>query len=480
MGLLSGFFDLFSKGDAPPEPLVYGAELQCPCGTEHSFLRVETDNLDINNLPQACVDDCKLFINIMPFGYCSMSGYRCESEVKLKDKWENEEPQDVLINGKEIITTESILICLAKGIEIRAVTSGQDGIFAKEGIVEFWMKETYPGLYELLSDPSASLYANDGMYQMAIRFIKDWKREKGGQPHLLEVYDEKDPKCRLLRSAFEKLMWDVDTSSHDRFIADLRMLGTRYELDGDEGWDILTLNDTMLGMIEKHCEEKAELVRNDKIAAWSDKSKMSVKILAEQMKKAAFGLAIYRNATGNKTIKDEKIKNEEIEKAWNKGESKRISPKVEKRLDDLVDDIRKDIGIDYPKGNVGAAITDIEGVTNEVKSYSKYNNSISSANINHEYSYNFGEHNRIFDVKAVNKADWVDGMGAYNRAIDSEAKILEDIAHQLGYNKFCVDEAVRGNVYLITERVPCSSCQDVIEQFMQMFPNVEVSIKNMY
>lgn len=68
MGLLSGFFDLFSKGDAPPEPLVYGAELQCPCGTEHSFLRVETDNLDINNLPQACVDDCKLFINIMPFG----------------------------------------------------------------------------------------------------------------------------------------------------------------------------------------------------------------------------------------------------------------------------------------------------------------------------------------------------------------------------------------------------------------------------
>lgn len=69
---------------------------------------------------------------------------------------------------------------------------------------------------------------------------------------------------------------------------------------------------------------------------------------------------------------------------------------------------------------------------------------------------------------------------AYNRAIDSEAKILEDIAHQLGYNKFCVDETVKGNVYLITERVPCPSCQDVIEQFKQMFPNVNVIVKNKY
>lgn len=85
---------------------------------------------------------------------------------------------------------------------------------------------------------------------------------------------------------------------------------------------------------------------------------------------------------------------------------------------------------------------------------------------------NLRENNRVFSTKPVNSDNLVDGPRAYNRAIDSEAKILEDIAHQLGYNRFCVDENVKGSIYLITERAPCPSCQEVIEQFGQMFPNV--------
>ena len=64
--------------------------------------------------------------------------------------------------------------------------------------------------------------------------------------------------------------------------------------------------------------------------------------------------------------------------------------------------------------------------------------------------------------------------------MDSESKILEDIAHQLGYNKFTIDEIVRGNVYFITEREPCLSCMGVIEQFEKMFPNVKVYVKYKY
>ena len=59
--------------------------------------------------------------------------------------------------------------------------------------------------------------------------------------------------------------------------------------------------------------------------------------------------------------------------------------RVDIRLNSLVDEIRTDIGKEYPVGNVGAAITDIEGVTSEIKAYSKINNSISSPNTNHEY-----------------------------------------------------------------------------------------------
>ena len=47
-------------------------------------------------------------------------------------------------------------------------------------------------------------------------------------------------------------------------------------------------------------------------------------------------------------------------------------------------------------------MVDVEGVTSEIKSYSKYNNLISNPNINHEYFYNLGENNRIFSTKPVN------------------------------------------------------------------------------
>ena len=76
------------------------------------------------------------------------------------------------------------------------------------------------------------------------------------------------------------------------------------------------------------------------------------------------------------------------------GSGSAIPDSVDIRLNSLVDEIRTDIGKEYPVGNVGAAITDIEGVTSEIKAYSKINNSISSPNINHEYSYNLGSNNR--------------------------------------------------------------------------------------
>ena len=162
------------------------------------------------------------------------------------------------------------------------------------------------------------------------------------------------------------------------------------------------------------------------------------------------------------------------------GSGSAIPDSVDIRLNSLVDEIRTDIGKEYPVGNVGAAITDIEGVTSEIKAYSKINNSISSPNINHEYSYNLGSNNRIFETVDVNSENIVNGPKAFNRCIDTESKILEDIAHQLGYNTFSVDESVVGNVYLITERAPCPSCESVIAQFKEMFPNVNVEVKYMY
>ena len=119
---LTGFLNF---EESPPEPLVLGAELWCPYGSEHTYLILERDGFDIGNLPQANVEDCKKSVNIFPFGECA-GGRLCEYKMKLARKWENPEPQTEIVNGKEVITTKSVLMCNAEGMEIQAATSGQE------------------------------------------------------------------------------------------------------------------------------------------------------------------------------------------------------------------------------------------------------------------------------------------------------------------------------------------------------------------
>ena len=99
---------LFKKEDSqespkPPEQLVFGAELKCPCGFKHSFLMLQTGSIDIDNLPSACVRDSKAFVNIMPFGTCTL-GLECEQMIELEDLWENQEPQNMMVGEDEALT----------------------------------------------------------------------------------------------------------------------------------------------------------------------------------------------------------------------------------------------------------------------------------------------------------------------------------------------------------------------------------------
>ena len=93
---LTGFLNF---EEPPPEPLVLGAELWCPYGSEHTYLILERDGFDIDNLPQANVDDCKKSVNIFPFGECA-GGRLCEYKMKLARKWENPEPHPVRSLGR--------------------------------------------------------------------------------------------------------------------------------------------------------------------------------------------------------------------------------------------------------------------------------------------------------------------------------------------------------------------------------------------
>ncbi|HAG84714.1 MAG TPA: hypothetical protein DCL61_27070 [Cyanobacteria bacterium UBA12227] len=55
---------------------------------------------------------------------------------------------------------------------------------------------------------------------------------------------------------------------------------------------------------------------------------------------------------------------------------------------------------------------------------------------------------------------------------DAEYKALSAIADTL---KMFYDHEVEGQLYLYTERKPCESCNDVLEQFKEKFPNIQIS-----
>lgn len=61
-------------------------------------------------------------------------------------------------------------------------------------------------------------------------------------------------------------------------------------------------------------------------------------------------------------------------------------------------------------------------------------------------------------------------VGGFNRAFDSEVKILERIGQ--GIN----NPSSKGTVNLFSERPVCASCGNVVNQFKQRFPNVQVKV----
>ncbi|MEK3876425.1 deaminase domain-containing protein [Paenibacillus sp. FSL M7-0420] len=115
-------------------------------------------------------------------------------------------------------------------------------------------------------------------------------------------------------------------------------------------------------------------------------------------------------------------------------------------------------------GNVAVADVNITGLKTEFKAHSRIHQD------NHDgFSSVTGEGQ--FPAKSVNQKGEVDGEGAFPRNNDTERKILEDIAHQLGNNK-----QTKGQIDLYTELPACRSCSDIIIKFRQEYPNIKLNV----
>ena len=75
-----------------------------------------------------------------------------------------------------------------------------------------------------------------------------------------------------------------------------------------------------------------------------------------------------------------------------------------------------------------------------------------------------------FTVLCVNHDDVVEGNDCWPRNVDTEYKILEDMAARLP------DASAAGRIRLYTELYPCASCLGVMKQFLAVYTNVQMQV----
>lgn len=76
-----------------------------------------------------------------------------------------------------------------------------------------------------------------------------------------------------------------------------------------------------------------------------------------------------------------------------------------------------------------------------------------------------------FKTLCVNRKNRVDGEDCWDRKVDTESKIIEDLAARLGDRV----EAT-GRMRLYTDLYPCASCLNVMKQFLRRYPNIKLEV----
>ena len=315
-GWLTGFADWFKK--SPPETLVFGAELRCLHGSQNTYLIVNHTDKEIEGLPVACVTDRVEFDNIMTFGECYQNGYCCDL-MKLRDRWDNNKPQDILLNGEEVITTESILICERCGGMIWAVNSGQDGKGAewlsKDLAFIKMMMEKYPGLLEVMSDPNGSIYLTEGMYDIAMKFLSDCWQNSGCNMNLISLFDQSSSEGIMMRNVMERLLPGFDMTGIDKFRDDLMMKATEKGYDIESGWNVDILNKSMFSLLKEECERTKIRMEEDPFYRWQEEHRNFMYTLSNAASILTYylvankGLGSKRGAEGGKVQQDGMGKN---------------------------------------------------------------------------------------------------------------------------------------------------------------------------
>lgn len=114
-------------------------------------------------------------------------------------------------------------------------------------------------------------------------------------------------------------------------------------------------------------------------------------------------------------------------------------------------------------GNLGFLEGDIPGYNLNSSTFTSFWESVSEQAAQLE--------NHIFDaIEATGSS------GTWLRITDSEFRMLNDLAEQLGGVKNQAFPITTGSVKIVSQNPYCASCQGVIQQFSDMFPNIEITL----
>lgn len=130
------------------------------------------------------------------------------------------------------------------------------------------------------------------------------------------------------------------------------------------------------------------------------------------------------------------------------------------------------------KGNFGYSEVNIEGLAkkefyahSQIKGFDHIKDK-QFADKFKDISREYSEQESLFKPLKVNSKNVIDnGSDGWLRNVDTEAKMIEDLARRLGDNNLA-----KGSMKLFTELPPCPSRSRVISLFNDRYPNIVVEV----
>ena len=285
----------------PPEELVFGAKLRCTQSLNPSFLFFFGDRKTTSGLPAACVLDRVPGENIQPFGTCQCGFFAtnpCETAImQPAPKWENPEPQNESIDGEEIITTSSVLVCDLFSGRITAVNSGQDGVIWKQFLFIQELMGDFPELFEVLRNPYSSIYTPNDVHDQALALLdKIISSDMYGGSVFLMGQDGNDLLGPLILGSIGQLVPSAGVGDPSALLTGMECMITRN--GGSYNVDPHYLDKDLLNIIRRDSEWYSGEVAKGGAYRLQEENKLLLSFLAESITTIAYAAVIYASAHG--------------------------------------------------------------------------------------------------------------------------------------------------------------------------------------